>query len=469
MSTANHGRWLFLDDHDIAEMRNVRRRRHQGKKSGAVLSPECPWEAQRVYCFGTVLGDADHGYRMWYISRLGPGNSGRCPGLADPGDMVCYATSEDGLVWDRPSLGLVPFDGSNQTNILFVNGHCPSVDYDPSAPAMERYRMAVHGWGEDRGYTLRYSADGLRWQYYRESPMFGETVRNEVMCIARDPRSSRFFAYHRRWADNYKPRRRVIAASWSDDFRHWSPARLIVVPDSRDVRAGFSERLGTEFYDMSGFWYESQFVGLLPVFIVQSYEPERRESGSNVSPWDGPIEAELVHSRDGMDWHRYDDRTPVLPRGEGDAFDAGCVLGLSSRPVVLDEEIRIYYTGVNTTHGGVMPPKTVSVGLARWRRDGFVSLSAGSERGRVETVTLDPSGSSLCVNADVGDGELAIELVNADGTVVPGYSSEDCVPIRADSTKHVVEWRGRNGVDAGKPVRVRFTMRNTELFSYWFE
>lgn len=468
MTVNGHGRRLFLDQEDIETSRNVQFRHHQATKSGPVLRPERAWEAQRVYCFGTVIRDDDQ-YRMWYIARLGPGSAGRAPGLVDPGDIVCLATSEDGLEWERPSLGITPFDGSSDTNILFPNGHCPSVYYDTSASDDERYKMAVHGWGDTTGYTLRYSADGLHWRFYPESPMFGESVRNEVMCIARDPRTLRFFAYHRRWADNYKPRRRVIAASWSDDFRNWSPARLVVVPDERDIRAGFGDRVGTEFYNMTGCWYETQFVGFLPVFTVNSYEPERRESGSIVSPWDGPIEAELVHSRDGYIWQRYDDRTPILPRGQDGDFDAGCILGCSSSLVVLDDEVRLYYTGVTTTHGGPMPPKKISIGLARWRRDGFVSASAHAAAGSLETVPLDPAGSRLMINADAAGGDITAELLSTDGRVLEGYSAKDCRVMREDSTSSYVGWRTRDGIDAQKPLRIRFHLKNADLFSYWFE
>lgn len=463
-------RQLFFDDERIEKRTLVSRVLHPARTRGPVISAERAWEGSRVYCFGTVLrNSASGGYRMWYHARVGPGNEHRAPGLAGPGDMVCYATSPDGIEWERPTLGLVPFDGSKDTNIVFMNGHCPSVLFDPDAPNSERYRMVVNGWGDHPGYTMRHSADGFSWAFYDQSPMFGEKVQNEVMCLARDPRTRRFYAFHRRWADNYKPRRRVIAASWSDDFRYWSPARFIFLPDELDVRAGFSEALGTEFYDLSGFWYESQFVGVLPVFLVNSYEPGMRVNGSNQSPWDGPIEAQLVHGRDGMSWRRFEDRSPVIPRGEGDAFDAGCILGCASAPVVLDEEVRLYYTGVSTTHGGPMPPKTVSIGLASWRRDGFVSLRGGEAIGTVETTAFESDGGQLLTNVTADSGQLSVEVTDETGTVMPGYSQEECAPIHVDSVRHAVGWRGRTAIPAGRRLRLRFLMKNADLYSYWME
>ncbi len=462
-------RQLFVDDRLISRVHGLERRLHRARKRGPVLIAERPWEGTRVYCFGTVLRDETEGYRMWYISRLGGGNQHRAPGLSPQGDEVCYATSPDGVHWERPNLGLSEFDGSTDNNILFANGHCPSVLYDPDAPDDERYRMAVHGWGEHAGYTLRHSADGLRWTFYDESPMFSPTVRNEVMCLTHDPRTRRYFAYHRRWADNYTPRRRVIGASWSDDFRHWSPARLIIVPDEQDIGHAFSERLGAEFYDMSGFWYESGFLGILPVFVVESYEPDASADGSNKSPWDGPIEGQFVHSNDGLDWRRFEDRTPILPRGDAGSFDAGCILGCANAPVIHDDQVWLYYTGVNTTHGGSMPPKTISIGLAVWRRDGFVSLAAGDRDGYVETPPLLTVGSQLYINANSTGGQLTAEIVTVDGAVRRGFSRAECVRCEGDAVRHRVTWRERRGIDPTHPFRLRFHLRNADLYSYRFE
>ena len=76
-----------------------------------------------------------------------------------------------------------------------------------------------------------------------------------------------------------------------------------------------------------------QFLGFLPVFDVikdargESGMPASvaadgssglqapaviSESGAEIdqAPWDGPIAAQLVHSRDGYNWHRFEDRSP---------------------------------------------------------------------------------------------------------------------------------------------------------------
>ena len=136
------------------------------------------------------------------------------------------------------------------------------------------------------------------------------------------------------------------------------------------------------------------------------------ESGIEIdkAPWDGPIAVQLAHSRDGRAWERFEDRSPIIPRGGPGSFDAGCILCSADRPLIRGDEVWHYYTGVNTMHGGPMPPKRIAIGRAVWRLDGFVSLDAGHFGGVVETVALQQSGERLEVNVDAAAGSLAVEV-----------------------------------------------------------
>jgi hypothetical protein len=91
---------------------------------------------------------------------------------------------------------------------------------------------------------------------------------------------------------------------------------------------------------------------------------------SMMDPW----RRQLVHNRDANVWQRSAPRDPVIARGPFDC-DAGCVFNLSSAPVIVGDEVWLYYTGLTTTHGGTTPPKRGSIALAKWRLDGF-ELSA---------------------------------------------------------------------------------------------
>ena len=99
---------LFVDDVIVGAKSGVVRTLHPAQKlDQPVLLPDRPWEGKRVYIYGTVHYDEDaRQFRMWYLTRLGRGQQQRAPGLRErQGDMILYATSEDGIHWEKPESG----------------------------------------------------------------------------------------------------------------------------------------------------------------------------------------------------------------------------------------------------------------------------------------------------------------------------------------------------------------------------
>jgi len=89
-----------------------------------------------------------------------------------------------------------------------------------------------------------------------------------------------------------------------------------------------------------------------------------------------------------------------------------------------------------------------------------------------ETLTTRPirfNGRHLFVNAEVRKGELSVEILDLDGTVIEPFSRERCIPVHVDSTRTEIQWRQQSdlSVVAGKTVRLRFHVRNGSLYSFW--
>lgn len=70
------------------------------------------------YLYGTVLRDGDL-LRMWY----------HC--IGDRGYRNCYATSIDGLSWQRPDVGLVEYAGSRSNSIVTDRNQCHNASVMP--------------------------------------------------------------------------------------------------------------------------------------------------------------------------------------------------------------------------------------------------------------------------------------------------------------------------------------------------
>ena len=176
-----------------------------------------------------------------------------------------------------------------------------------------------------------------------------------------------------------------------------------------------------------------------------------------------------MHSRDGHNWQRFEDRSPIIPRGAPGSFDAGCILCSADRPLIHGDEVWHDYTAVNTMHGGPMPPKTISIGRAAWRLDGFVSLDAGHFGGIVETVPLQSAGerqAPLEVNVDAAAGSLAVDVLSAGGEPLAGYARQDCQAVHTDSVRQTVRWNGGAALPDGQPLRLRFHLQDASLYSF---
>lgn len=381
---------------------------------------------------------------MWYSPRMG---------------HLLYATSEDGLHWKRPILGTAEFRGSKENNFLNIQAHSPSIVVNERAEDPE-HRYVMFGYW-NRRYITAHSPDGLDWKMYSKSPPF---TGGDTTTLAQDPETGEFLVFHKRYEKHRGEDRRLVYLSKSPDMQEWSEPELVMAPDEIDDAETKAEGgLYSEFYNMSAFPYAGQWLGLVTHFRY-SGRPEVMK-GPAQSTFEGPIDVQLVHSRDGRNWHRLEDRSPVIKNGPHN-YDAGSILGVANVPVLVGDEMWFYYTAITTTHGGHLPEKEITIALARWRLDGFVSLDAGSEPGIVETVPLQTGGGRLTVNVDASRGAFAVEVLDSEGEPLPGYSRKDCVILRSDGVRQTIRWADREDLPSDQPIRIRFHLRNARLFSY---
>ena len=105
------------------------------------------------------------------------------------------------------------------------------------------------------------------------------------------------------------------------------------------------------------------------------------------------------------------------------------------------------------------------------RLDGFASLSAPYEGGEATTRLFTFKGDSLSLNyASSAAGEIRVEIQDEYGQRIPGFALEECHPIFGNELDRTVHW----GSDAnlsdlnGKPVRLRFHLKDADLFSIKF-
>ena len=67
-------------------------------------------------------------------------------------------------------------------------------------------------------------------------------------------------------------------------------------------------------------------------------------------------------------------------------------------------------------------------------------------------------------------GSVYCELQDAEGKVISGYALAECDRVLGDQIERVVSWKGGSDLRAlvGKPVRLRFKMKDVDLYSIRF-
>ena len=238
---------------------------------------------------------------------------------------------------------------------------------------------------------------------------------------------------------------------------------LLNYPDNFNV-------MRTEFYGAGAYSAESCVIGFPWTFSISA----NLFGGRNQ---DGPIETQLAVTRDLEHWDR-PFRTPIIPPGKVGEWDGGMILTASKPSMSATKSgsttaapttrtARPFSTVGRSTSAGESPaPLSAS---RPGRDDRFVSADAGAEGGTLTTVPLRFTGQRLEINAATRDGgEIRVELLDPAGRPLEGLAPS--APFTGDQLRHTVVFPGTANLSAfaGRPVCVRFKLRNAELYAFAF-
>lgn len=485
-------RQLFLDDWNIQRLTGLERRAHPAKRyaGNPILARQFPWEQTRVQLYGRCIlyNPERRRYQMYYIAQAGRQyydritlNDRLLPAHAT---LPCLAESEDGIHWERPMLGQCSFNEVKDTNIIDVTrgqSFEGGALYDPADPdPARRFKMffwdqraqllpqgkqEYENWGygcvcrvrdeagniiaaepyNDWGMEVAFSPDGLRWarQLGPVLRCYSDTGNSALY----DPLLKRYVGYGRFNMTKLANGGlfnigRGISRVESEDFLHWSEPELVMEADSYDPE-------GFQINSMPVDLYEGMYLGLVEDF------------GIRANPDYVPA-LQLAASRDGRHWTRVANRASMVEPPAGDVWDQQAPTGGSIRPAtgvfVHDDQVRMYYCAAS-----VAAP--LSVGMAYWRRDGFVSLHA-QEEGELLTTPFVVDGPELHLNVQ---GEVTVQVCDRQGFAIEGWeSNQPSASITGDHTDVVVHWPKSNLPQLiGQAVTLRVRMKKADLYSYW--
>ena len=433
---------LFLDMLDVGEALWTEQKLGTVRKhpDNPVMRPSGDpqtLDSHRVFNGGTVLHDKD-GFKAWYSASNPEGDWAKWWELLH----FCYATSKDGITWEKPNLGQVEFKGNKDNNALpGVNIFMPVIPNPDSDDSAHRFV------GYDPGKGLRWSsADGVHWQKQAITcKLLGKQPKWFVYnSILHDPEAhpSRRWRAYGCMCPNEPPVRRTIAYAYSADGTNFFG------PPENPIFQAETGGSWAKVHDVSVTRYKGHYVMIY-------------QTGNGYDQ-----HLELAVSRDGEHFTRIHDGQAFIPQGKGDAWDRG--LHLPSRPLVLDNEIRLYYGAAD-----YQAPEDpfdyerwkkcrMGMGLATLPLDGWTYLRNRLNRhvGYITTVPIaveDLKGCVLTVNAEAdADHYLLAELLQGDSEDrIPGYEHENCDKMEKTGVEQPFSWKGKSGLDGVKAKRIR--------------
>lgn len=430
-------------------------------------------DAMAVQFYGSVIREGDR-FRMWYVAQ----DDDTANKIASARWRAAYAESADGVHWIKPKLGLVPFRGNKDNNLIrtepaplgFVN---LKVLADPEDPNSERrYKISTHVYfrHHTRLGTLApfASADGFTWKLLvAAKPSKAELRKDDLVlpAVHFEPSGGlyqwdgMYYACGQNAMNAPRPYHgRVSRLYRSADFVNWSPTSSIAfirTPQHTILGPGRSLE-GEQNHEGISVWNRRNV--LLGIY--------GRWHGAK--EWkDITLDLGFVVSNDGLNFREPAHEWTFLERGPDGAWDEGGLLqgqGFEN----IGEQTFIYY-------GAWDPRQRASarggVGIAIVPRDRFGDLvveeiGKGPGDYQLPVVTSEFVTSALpvkagsphrfFVNADgLGDeAALKIELLGEREAPLPGYSGKDAAIVRFNGFQTPVIWNNAAEV-SGLPERVR--------------
>ena len=449
-------RELFLDHHLIERLDGVELRPGVLRDEGRVLAFDRPWEGP--FCgYSTVL--EDDGRLLLYYRGLP-----RAGGDGSDLETTCVAVSDDGVRWSRPSLDLFEVQGHARNNVVLA-GHAPvSHNFSPfldtrsGVAAEERFKAL--GGNEHSGLLAYASADGLRWSRLADEPVFTAGMFDSQNVAFWSEHEGRYVCYFRTWTGGGYTGYRTVSRTTSEDFRSWSEP---VEMDFGDTPREHLYTNQTHPYFRAPHVYVGIAARFLPGRRVLSPEAAR-ELGVDPGYFSDCSDAVLLTSRG------------------GDRYDRTFLEGFVRPRIGLENWVsRSNYPALGLVQTGPTEMSLyvneryaqASAELRRYslRLDGLASAHAGTRGGELVTVPVRFSGERLWLNfATSAAGSVQVELQDAEGGTVPGFSLDGCQPLIGNEIERIVTWKGGADVTAlaGRDVRLRFALKDADLYAFRF-
>jgi hypothetical protein len=447
---------LLVDHYLAGSLRGVSLRLNHPTDAGIVLRFDRPWEgAFSGYC--TVIKDGPL-YRLYYRCLPVAGQDGSA------NEATCYAESQDGIRWNKPDLGLYELMGTRQNNAVlahsapFTHNFSPMLDSRPGVAASEKYKAL--GGIRKTGLFALVSADGIRWKKLVDRPVITQGAFDSQNPAFWSEQEQRYVCFFRTFKSIDGKRFRWITKTSSEDFLNWS----------EPVDMSFGNAPPEHLYTNQThpcFRAPHLYIGIAARFMPgRQVLTEAQARAIQVDP----------------DYFKDCSDNVLLTSRGGYAYDR-TFLEAFIRPDIGPENwtSRTNYPALNVVSTG---PHEMSLYVQRrygqpahhlrryaLRTDGFASAHAPYAGGEFVTKPLRFTGKSLILNfATSAPGGIRVEIQDASGNPLPGYTLQEAKEMIGNEIERAVSWSSGEEVGPlqGKPIRLRFVMKDANLYAFRF-
>jgi len=417
-------RELFVDKYLIENLEGLSHKLHEPRATEPMEQPANDME------YGTIIHDGSL-YRMYTREGRGAKFDG------DDKEVTRYCESKDGIHWTKPNLGLIEIDGSKDNNVLFkeapyCHNFAPFLDENPTAASNSRFK-ALAGTVKS-GLVAFESADGIHW-----SKIQNEAVIQYTKEYAFDSQNVAFWSayegmyvcYFRHFLEG---KLRSICRTTSKDFIHWTEP-IAMRPNLPD------EHLYTS---LTHPYFRAPHIYIATPTRFFPNENNRTDILLMSARGDRPFDRTFrqAYLRPGLDSERWENRANyaawhIVQTGPG--------------------EMSLYTT----------PFRRFTL-----RLDGFASVHADADPGRMTTKVFTMTGDRLVINASTSAaGYVRVELTDPNGTPIEGFRFSDCKAFVGDAIDATVAWNSKADLRSlvGKPIRARFELMDADLFALQFQ
>ena len=474
-------RELFVDRFLIDRLEGLELKLHEPVPADVAIKIDRPWESK--FNYGYKVFKENGLYHLFYLARTIVGEEKRFI------RSISYARSHDGIQWEKPSLGIVDVGGTRENNVVMTGQLVPFVDNRPGVPP-ERRIKATSSQYRDRDewknqnpldgkrymdLFLYDSTDGVTFEKVQEEPVFITTLPNGfdgIESIFWSETEGSYLLYYRYMTANDGTGTRSVARSTSRDLLTWTDP----VPMEYTTGGTVPPEDLYEHHTVPYFRAPHIYVATPPRFM------KGRPALTLKAARSAGIVADPTYSD--PDWQLRDCSDAAFMTSRGGTLYDRTFMGVFVRP---GPDTLNWVSRNNYPLQGVVPtgPEEMSIYVARhyghpsWhiqrmtlRTDGFASLNAGYSGGQMVTKPLRFQGSQLEINyASSAAGGLRVEIQDEAGKPISGFSSEECPEIIGDEISRIVSWEKGSNVASlsGNIVRLRFVMKDADLFSLRFD